>query len=50
MGGPVGHFSGTLRRVDIPAGLSTRPLQLDDARAVFEVMAAQEREPTSARW
>ena len=44
MGGPVGHFSGTLPRVDVPAGLSTRPLQLDDARAVFEVMAAQELE------
>ena len=42
MGGPVGHFSGTLRRVDLPAGLSTRPLQHDDAHAVFEVMVAQE--------
>ena len=42
MGGPVGHFSGTLPRVDLPAGLSTRPLQRDDAHAVFEVMAAQE--------
>ena len=42
MGGPVGHFSGSLPLVDLPAGLSTRPLQLDDARAVFEVMAAQE--------
>jgi GNAT superfamily N-acetyltransferase len=30
--------------VDIPAGLTQRPLQLDDARAVFEVMAAQELE------
>jgi ribosomal protein S18 acetylase RimI-like enzyme len=28
--------------VDVPAGLTTRPLGLDDARAVFEVMAAQE--------
>ena len=44
MGGPVGHFSGSLPRVDVPAGLSTRPLQHDDARAVFEVMAAQELE------
>ena len=42
MGGPVGHFSGTLPRVDLPAGLSTRPLQHEDAHAVFEVMAAQE--------
>ena len=42
MGGPVGHFSGTLRLVDLPAGLSSRPLQLADAHAVFEVMAAQE--------
>jgi hypothetical protein len=38
LGGPVGHFSGTLPRVDLPAGLSSRPLQHDDARAVFEVM------------
>jgi GNAT superfamily N-acetyltransferase len=30
--------------VDIPSGLTSRPLQLDDARAVFEVMAAQELE------
>jgi GNAT superfamily N-acetyltransferase len=30
--------------VDLPAGLSQRPLQPDDARAVFEVMAAQELE------
>jgi mycothiol synthase len=29
--------------VDLPDGLSTRPLRRDDARAVFEVMAAQER-------
>ena len=28
--------------MDIPAGLTHRPLQLDDAQAVFEVMAAQE--------
>jgi len=28
--------------VDIPSGLDHRPLRLDDARAVFEVMAAQE--------
>jgi mycothiol synthase len=28
--------------VDIPGGLTTRPLQLDDAHAVYEVMAAQE--------
>jgi mycothiol synthase len=28
--------------VDLPAGLTSRPLQLDDAHAVFEVMAAQE--------
>jgi GNAT superfamily N-acetyltransferase len=42
MGGPVGHFSGTLPRVDLPAGLSTRPLQREDAHAVFEVIAAQE--------
>jgi GNAT superfamily N-acetyltransferase len=28
--------------VDTPAGLTSRPLRLDDARAVFEVMAAQE--------
>ncbi len=30
--------------MDLPDGLSSRPLQLDDARAVFEVMAAQELE------
>jgi mycothiol synthase len=42
MGGPVGHFSGTLPRVDLPAGLSTRPLQREDTHAVFEVIAAQE--------
>jgi GNAT superfamily N-acetyltransferase len=29
--------------VDIPSDLTHRPLQLDDARGVFEVMAAQER-------
>ena len=29
--------------VDIPRDLTHRPLQLDDARSVFEVMAAQER-------
>lgn len=29
--------------MDIPDGLTHRPLQLDDARAVFEVMAAQEQ-------
>ena len=34
----VEHF----RAVDLPAGLSTRPLQHEDAHAVFEVMAAQE--------
>ncbi len=28
--------------MDVPAGLSTRPLRHDDAHAVFEVMAAQE--------
>ena len=28
--------------MDIPAGLTSRPLQLDDAHAVFEVMAASE--------
>jgi GNAT superfamily N-acetyltransferase len=28
--------------VDIPAGLTSRPLQRDDAHAVFEVMVAQE--------
>jgi GNAT superfamily N-acetyltransferase len=28
--------------VDLPAGLSARPLERDDARAVFELMAAQE--------
>ena len=28
---------------DLPAGLSTRPLQKSDARAVFELMAEQER-------
>jgi GNAT superfamily N-acetyltransferase len=44
MGGPVGHFSATLPPVDLPDGLSARPLRLDDARAVFEVMAAQELE------
>jgi mycothiol synthase len=42
MGGPVGDFSGTLRRMDLPAGLSSRPLLHGDAHAVFEVMAAQE--------
>jgi mycothiol synthase len=30
------------RLVDLPAGLSTRPLTRADARAVYEVMAAQE--------
>ena len=29
--------------LDLPDGLEQRPLRLDDARAVFEVMAAQER-------
>ena len=28
--------------MDLPAGLDTRPLQHDDAPAVFEIMAAQE--------
>jgi GNAT superfamily N-acetyltransferase len=42
MGGPVGHFSGSLAPVDLPAGLSTRPLRLEDAHAVYEVMVAQE--------
>ena len=32
----------TLPPVDLPAGLTTRPLTRDDACAVFEVMAAQE--------
>ena len=31
-----------MSRVDLPAGLTSRPLRLDEARAVFEVMAAQE--------
>ncbi len=30
--------------LDLPAGLTSRPLRADDARAVFEVMAAQELE------
>jgi mycothiol synthase len=30
------------RAVDLPDGLTSRPLRLDDAHAVFEVMAAQE--------
>jgi mycothiol synthase len=30
--------------VDVPAGLTHRPLQPEDARGVFEVMAAQEQE------
>jgi mycothiol synthase len=42
MGGPVRHLSETLPGVDLPAGLRARPLRLDDAHAVFEVMAAQE--------
>jgi mycothiol synthase len=42
MGGPVGHFSASLLAVDLTAGLTSRPLQHDDARAVFEVAAAQE--------
>src|SRR3954466_8941900 len=42
MGGPVRDFCGSLRRVDLPSGLSARPLHLDDAHAVFELMAAQE--------
>jgi len=29
---------------DLPDGLTTRPLEMSDARAVFEVMAAQEQE------
>jgi ribosomal protein S18 acetylase RimI-like enzyme len=36
-----------MRRVNeptVPDGLTSRPLQMDDARAVFEVMAAQEQE------
>jgi mycothiol synthase len=32
--------------LDLPAGLSARPLEMSDARAVFEVMAAQERHDT----
>ena len=31
---------------ELPAGLTTRPLQRSDARAVFELMAAQERADT----
>ena len=42
MGGPVGPWWASLGLVEIPAGLSSRPLRRDDARAVFEVMAAQE--------
>ena len=42
MGGPVGRSCTSIRSVDVPEGLTTRPLQLDDAHAVFEVMAAQE--------
>lgn len=30
--------------LDLPDGLTTRPLEMSDARAVFEVMAAQEQE------
>jgi ribosomal protein S18 acetylase RimI-like enzyme len=30
--------------LDLPAGLTARPLEMADARAVYEVMAAQERE------
>lgn len=29
--------------MELPAGLTSRPLRLEDARAVFEVMAAQEK-------
>ena len=36
------HFVVGFRLVDVPAGLSTRPLTRDDASAVYEVMAAQE--------
>lgn len=32
--------------MELPPGLTSRPLRPDDARAVFEVMAAQEREDT----
>ena len=34
--------------VELPAGLTARPLDLGDARAVFEVMAAQEQHDTGA--
>ena len=39
---PRRPFCGWVRPVDIPHGLTSRPLRLDDAHAVFEVMAAQE--------
>ncbi len=32
--------------IDLPAGLTARPLVMSDARAVFEVMAAQELHDT----
>ena len=42
MGGPVGHFSGSLPTWTFPPASPAAPLQHDDAHAVFEVMAAQE--------
>ncbi len=42
MGGPFDVRVVGFGSVDIPADLTHRPLQLDDAKAVFEVMAASE--------
>jgi mycothiol synthase len=42
MGGPVGHLCTSLTVVDLPAGLASRPLRLDEAHDVYEVMVAQE--------
>ena len=42
MGGPVLVVCTSIPAVDLPAGLTSRPLRLDEAHDVFEVMAAQE--------
>lgn len=42
MGGPIRRSCTSIPSVDIPVGLTSRPLRYDDAHAVFEVMAAQE--------
>jgi mycothiol synthase len=44
LGGPVRHFGLQWSTVDLPDGLTQRPLRLDDAEAVFAVMVAQEQQ------